>query len=368
MADKQPTTPVREPLAGDTALSHRIDALTRVGDLYENLADGKVRCLACAHRCKISPGGRGVCQVRYHHDGRLYVPWGYTASIGCDPIEKKPFYHVFPGALTLTFGMLGCDMRCPYCQNWNISQALRDAAAGTDPVEITPRRLVDLALRWGARCVVSSYNEPLITAEWAADIFKQAKAAGLATLVVSNGNATPEALDYLRPHTDAYKIDLKTLNAANYRQLGAVLEHILDGIRMVHERGFWLEIVTLLVPGFNDSDAEVRDMARFIRSVSPDIPWHVTAFHPDYRMREPASTSARALIHAVEIGYAEGLRYVYAGNRPGQVGMYEHTSCPACQLPLVERLGFHVLANRLTETGACPRCQTPIPGMWRRAA
>ena len=368
MTGQSPSTSVRAPLAGESALARQLDRLTRTGDLYEQLPGGQVRCVACAHRCRINPGGRGVCQVRYNRDGTLYVPWGYTASIGCDPIEKKPFYHVYPGAATLTFGMLGCDMRCPYCQNWSISQALRDAAAGSIPAEITPRQLVSLAQQQRARCVASSYNEPLITSEWAVDIFRQARAAGLATLVVSNGNATPEALDYLRPYTDAYKIDLKTLSAAGYRQLGAVLDRVLDGIRMVYQRGFWLEVVTLVVPGFNDSQAELRAIAQFLAELSPDIPWHVTAFHCDYRMRAAADTSPRALIQAAEAGYSAGLRYVYAGNRPGQVGEYEHTFCPTCHARLIARFGFRVLANALTDQGACPRCQTPIPGIWRPAA
>ncbi|HEY3343268.1 MAG TPA: radical SAM protein, partial [Anaerolineae bacterium] len=199
---------------------------------------------------------------------------------------------------------------------------------------------------------------------WAMEIFKLGKQAGFTCMYVSNGNATREVLEYIRPYTDAYKIDLKTMRDANYRSLGAVLEHILDGVRMVHQMGFWLEIVTLIVPGFNDSEDELRDAARFIKSVSPDIPWHVTAFHPDYKMQSPQNTGAPLLVRAAEIGYAEGLHYVYAGNLPGRTASYENTFCPGCHTTLIERTGYHVRASHLTQDGACPQCGTHIPGIW----
>jgi pyruvate formate lyase activating enzyme len=260
--------------------------------------------------------------------------------------------------------MLGCDLHCAYCQNWDISQALRDADAGQRPNVITPEHLVAAAQRCGARCIASSYNEPLITSEWAMDVFRLAKDAGFTRMYVSNGNATREVLEYIRPYTDGYKVDLKTMSDKGYRQLGAVRDHILDGIRMVHELGFWEEIVTLLVPGFNDSEDELREAARFIHSVSPDIPWHITAFHRDYRMQDHDDTDVRQLMRAAEIGYEEGLHFVYAGNRPGQVGRYEHTYCPTCGFKLIERTGYVVLAYRLTGEGDCPKCGTHIPGIW----
>ncbi|MDQ4076521.1 MAG: AmmeMemoRadiSam system radical SAM enzyme, partial [Chloroflexota bacterium] len=328
------------------------------------LDDNKLHCFACAHNCTITPGGRGICQVRYNLGGKLYVPWGYVAALQCDPTEKKPFFHIHPGSDTLTFGMLGCDMHCSYCQNWDISQTLRDANAGRSPATVESEQLVELAKRNGAKCVASSYNEPLITSEWAMSIFKEAKAAGFTCMYISNGNATREVLEYIRPYTDGYKIDLKTMRDKPYRKLGAVLDHILDGIRMVHELDFWLEIVTLIIPGFNDSEEELRDAARFIKSVSPDIPWHVTAFHKDYKMRDPDNTNARTLIRAAEFGYEEGLRYVYAGNLPGQVGPYENTFCPTCHATLIERIGYVILDYHLTPDGACPHCNTPIPGIW----
>ncbi|MCL4505738.1 MAG: AmmeMemoRadiSam system radical SAM enzyme [Chloroflexi bacterium] len=356
---------VRKPIAGDVPLSSAIDPLVKEGTLYERLPDDAVHCFACGHHCRIKPGARGICQVRYNAGGTLYVPWGYVSSLNCDPIEKKPFYHVLPGSDVMTFGMLGCDMHCTYCQNWDISQALRDGNAEGQPSRITAEQIVHLAGQYGARGVASSYNEPLITSEWAMSIFKPAKAAGFVCMFVSNGNTTREALEFIRPWTDAYKIDLKTMRDASYRSLGAVLERVLDGVRMVYALGFWLEIVTLVVPGFNDSDDELRDAARFIKSVSPDIPWHVTAFHQDYKMRQADNTGARTLMRAAEIGYGEGLRYVYAGNLPGRSGSYENTACPGCGRALIERRGFRVLSNHVTQVGDCPHCHTAIAGIWR---
>jgi pyruvate formate lyase activating enzyme len=333
------------------------------GDLFEQLGEGRLRCNACGHRCVILPGLDGICRVRYNDSGRLMVPFGYVGAIQCDPTEKKPFFHAYPGSLALTFGMLGCDLHCAYCQNWVTSQALRDPEATAPPIQVTPDRMVQTARRHGARLVVSSYNEPLITSEWAVAIFKAAKSAGFVCGFVSNGNATPQVLDYIRPWVDLYKIDLKGFSDRGYRKLGGVLQNILDTIKMVHEREFWMEIVTLIIPGFNDSIDEVKAAAGFIASVSPDIPWHVTAFHQDYKMTSPDNTSVEALIRAAEIGYEEGLRFVYAGNLPGRVGKYENTFCPACKTPLIERYGFRVQTNRLVD-GRCASCATALPGRW----
>jgi pyruvate formate lyase activating enzyme len=312
----------------------------------------------------ILPGLDGICRVRYNEAGTLMVPTGYVAAIQCDPTEKKPFFHANPGSLALTFGMLGCDFHCSYCQNWVTSQALRDPKAVAPPRLVTPDQIVETARRHGARHVVSSYNEPLITSEWAVEVFKRAKPAGFICGYVSNGNATPEVLDYIRPWTDLYKIDLKGFDDRNYRKLGGVLQNVLDTIKMVRERGFWTEIVTLIIPGFNDSDDELKAAADFLVGVSPDIPWHVTAFHQDYKMMGPDNTSVKTLIRAAEIGYAAGLNFVYAGNLPGRVGKFENTFCPNCKATLIERFGFHVLKNRITD-GSCHDCGTRIPGVWK---
>ena len=344
-----------------------LDSLTAPGELVEEQPDNTVRCTACGHRCLIREGRRGICQVRFNQGGNLRVPWGYVAALQADPIEKKPFFHVLPGADALTFGMLGCDFHCSYCQNWLTSQALRDPASDRS-IEyvrrISPEHLVQFALRAGAEVIASSYNEPLITSEWAVAIFRQANQAGLKCVYVSNGNATPEALQYLRPHLVGYKIDLKTMQDRHYRRLGGVLEHVLDSIRLAHELGLWVEVVTLTVPGFNDSTDELMDAARYIASVSPDIPWHVTAFHPDYKMTDPPPTSVATLLRAAEIGLEAGLHFVYAGNIPGRTREYEHTFCPSCQTVLIERSGFTVYRYHLTAKGTCPKCGSVIPGVW----
>jgi len=352
-------------LAGKAiSLADRIDSLTKKGELCERLEGDKGRCYACAHCCLILGGQRGICQVRFNSGGTLMVPHNYVVGLQGDPIEKKPFFHVLPGSQALTFGMLGCDYHCSYCQNWLTSQALRDPVAGVNPEEITAEEMVTMTHQLGARVVTSSYNEPLITSEWAMDVFKLAKPQGFVTAYVSNGNATREVLEYLRPWLDCYKIDLKSMSVKNYRALGGKLENVLETVRMVHRMGFWTEIVTLLVPGFNDSDEEVREATRFLAGVSPDIPWHVTAFHKDYKMTGPENTSVRALLRAAEIGREEGLRFVYCGNLPGQVGDNENTLCPNCWKPLIRRYGYNILEYALTADGTCPDCGTAAPGVW----
>jgi pyruvate formate lyase activating enzyme len=352
--------------AAATSLAEVLDEMTGEGapEVTEHLPDRALRCYACGHRCLIKEGKRGICKVRFNEDGHLRVPMNYVAALACDPTEKKPFFHVLPGSDTLTFGMLGCDLHCAYCQNWLTSQALRDDAAGTTPKLVTPDRLVAMARAYGAQLVGSSYNEPLITAEWAIEVFRKARAEGFRTAFISNGNATPQVLDYLRPWTDCYKIDLKSMNDKNYRQLGGVVNNILDTVKMVYERGFWEEIVTLVIPGFNDTEDELKHAANFIASVSPDIPWHVTAFHQDYRMMDHGNTTAEQLIRVCEIGSAAGLRYVYAGNLPGRVGRWENTYCPSCNELLVERYGYLIRKVKVTGDGTCPSCATSIPGIW----
>jgi pyruvate formate lyase activating enzyme len=327
---------------------------------------GWVRCLACGHRCPIAPGREGVCHVRWNDGGTLRVPRGYVSGLACDPIEKKPFFHVDPGGLALSFGMLGCDLHCSYCQNWDISQLGRDPRASTSFREIEPDAIVAAALRFGAGSVVSTYNEPLITAEWAVEIFRLARAKGLATGFVSNGNATPEVLDFLEPQIDFIKVDLKGFDEALYRRLGGELGNVLESIREIVRRGIWCEVVTLVVPGLNDSDDELRRLAGFLAELSPDLPWHCTAFHPDYRMEDRRRTSGADLQRAVAAGRQAGLRHVYSGNLPGAIGDGENTICPGCGDCLVRRCGFEVEELRIGEDGSCPRCGVVVPGRWRR--
>ena len=349
------------------ALANVLDGLTAQGELFEKLPDDVVRCSACAHRCKIAPEKRGICLVRLNRDGTLRVPWGYVAGLQSDPIEKKPFAHVLPGATALTFGMLGCDFHCGYCQNWLTSQALRDSASevAVNLVRpISPAEIIKTARRAHAEVVVSSYNEPLITSEWAVAIFKEAKSAGMMCAFVSNGNATPEALEYLRPYLSAYKVDLKSMQEKNYRSLGGVLKNVLDTIQRAYALGLWVEVVTLVVPGFNDSNEELFETARFLQSVSADIPWHVTAFHKDYKMTTPENTPSKTLLRAAEIGREAGLHYIYAGKLPGRVEEYENTHCPHCNRALIRRHGYVISEYRLTKDGTCPSCGTKVAGIW----
>ncbi len=339
--------------------------------LWETLDRNRIRCYSCGHCCPIPEGQPGVCKVRFNRGGKLYVPWGYVAGVQCDPIEKKPFFHAYPGALAYSFGMLGCDLHCVYCQNWVTSQALRDPNAVSPQLEVEPETLVKDALAQGAKVLVSTYNEPLITSEWAVAVFREAREEGLLTAFVSNGNGTPQVLNYLHPWIDLYKVDLKSFDDHHYRKLGGRLQPILDTIRALHKMGIWLEIVTLLIPGFNDSDDELRQLTAFLAGVSVDIPWHVTAFHQDYKMTSPADTRPEDLLRAAAIGRDAGLRYIYAGNLPGQVeslqvGSLEDTRCHGCGQLLIERYGYSIRKYKLSADGACPSCRTPVPGRWSK--
>jgi pyruvate formate lyase activating enzyme len=336
---------------------------TRKAELFAPLENHWVMCYACGHRCKIPPGREGICKVRYNDSGMLYAPANYVAGLQVDPIEKKPFFHALPGSHALSFGMLGCDYHCAYCQNWYSSQTLRDEMAGAAPEPISAEQIVSIALEHRTPIITSTYNEPLITTEWAVEVFRLAQKHRIKCSYVSNGNATPEVLDYLQPYIQLYKIDLKSFRQKNYQQLGGRLDTVLDTIRLLHARKIWVEVVTLLVPDFNDDPGEVRDIARFLASVSIDIPWHVTAFHQNYRMMDPSPTSPSALVRAAEIGRQEGLRYVYAGNLPGMTQNLENTYCPSCRTLVIERIGFSIKQN-LLHNGSCPKCSTPVAGVW----
>jgi pyruvate formate lyase activating enzyme len=350
-----------------TALQKKLDEMTRPGVLFKSLDRKMVRCYACAHRCLLDQGQRGICKMRFNRNGIIQVPWGYVSSVQIDPIEKKPFAHFMPGSDVLTFGMLGCNFHCDFCQNWQTSQTLRDPMAEI-PIDVlqkvTPEQLVKYAVYNGVQLIASSYNEPLITTEWAVDIFKQAKKEGLLCAYVSNGYATPDALMYLLPYLSALKVDLKSMQEHNYADMGGNLQNVLDTIKLAHELGIWVEVVTLVIPGFNDQPDELWKTSRFLTSISPNIPWHVTAFHPDYHMLDREPTMVPLLQKAAEIGQEAGLNHVYAGNLPGRVGSLEDTHCPSCNTLLVKRRGFSILEYKITSKGKCPQCGTQIAGIW----
>ena len=349
-----------------STVSKRLVELTKPGWLIEE-ADGALNCIACGHRCLIPPGKSGICRMRINVNNQLLVPWGYVAAANVDPIEKKPFMHFLPGCNALTFGMLGCNFHCDFCQNWVSSQTLRDPASDSSLryiQEISPEALVRIAINSGAKVIASSYNEPLITTEWAIEIFKTAKAHGLKCVYVSNGFATPEALEALKPYLDGYKIDLKCITDHKYRSLGGSLQIVQDTIQRAHDLGMWVEVVTLVIPNFNDSNQELWDTARYLAAVSREIPLYVTAFYPTYKHLTPDRTPAETIQRAAEIGQEAGLKHVYAGNLPGRVGSLENTYCPNCQALLIERTGYTLKANHINHTGTCPDCGHKIAGVW----
>ena len=347
------SSPLKDLLADNT--------MAAAPQLSQPQAEQRVRCLACGHRCLIGPGKSGVCRVRFNNNGQLRAPAGYVAGLQIDPIEKKPFYHAFPGCDALSFGMLGCDYHCSFCQNWISSQTLRDENAVAMPRFISPDQIIKLAIDHHVPAIVSTYNEPLITADWAVEIFKLAKPEGITCGFVSNGNATPQVLEFLRPYVDLYKVDLKGFDDRRYRQLGGLLQTVLDTIKLLVKMDFWVEVVTLVVPGFNDSADELRRCADFLAGVSPNIPWHVTAFHPDYRMTDPSATPLSTLALAHQAGKDAGLNYVYLGNLAGRKDPREDTRCPDCNRLLIERRGFFVRANHLRD-GRCPDCGHSLCG------
>ena len=329
--------------------------------------DDAVRCLACGHRCFIREGKAGVCRVRFNRGGELRVPAGYVAGLQVDPIEKKPFYHAYPGQNALSFGMLGCDLHCSYCQNWVTSQTLRDDRAVSVPRFCDSDELIALAKKHDTPVIVSTYNEPLITADWSASIFKKAADEGLVCGFVSNGNATLEVLEYIRPYVSLYKVDLKSFRDKQYRQLGCTLSNVLESIQRIKDMGFWIEIVTLVIPGFNDGEEELKEIAGFIAGVSRDIPWHVTAFRPDYKMTGPPRTPHQTLMRAYEIGKDAGLHFVYPGNIHGAFEDRESTFCPTCDALLLKREGFYVFENNM-KGSRCPSCSAEVPGVWETVA
>jgi pyruvate formate lyase activating enzyme len=349
-------------------LEKKLDQLTIPGDLFVKESDNAIRCTACVQHCRLVDDRHGVCGVRFNKGGVLYVPHGYAAGVQVDPIEKKPFAHFLPGSQVLTFGMLGCNFRCSFCQNWETSQVLRDKAINTDWVgvrEVSAKQMVAYAVQNGAASIASSYNEPFITVEWAAEIFKLAKDASLKTAMVSNGFATPESLAYIRPWLDGLKVDLKSMRDERYHQMGGRLQPVLDTIKGAREAGLWVEVVTLVIPGFNDSNDELWETGRFLMGISPDIPWHVTAYHPDYKMLDAPATPSSTLQRAAEIGQEAGLHYVYAGNLPGKVGSLEDTYCPRCAKALIKRRGYLIQENNIGPDGKCPECGTFIAGIWK---
>ncbi|MFZ1947661.1 MAG: AmmeMemoRadiSam system radical SAM enzyme [bacterium] len=301
--------------------------------------DGVVACRLCAHRCKISDGKRGLCDVRLNSGGALQsLVYGKLISSAVDPIEKKPLYNFLPGTRSYSIATAGCNFRCDFCQNWQISQAVRDGA-GIPGEDWTPEQVVAEAGSSGCASISYTYTEPTIFFEFAYDTALVAAREGLRNVFVTNGYQTPETVEKMAGVIDAANVDLKSFSDEFYKRLcGARLAPVLEAIRLMHEKGIFLEITTLVIPGENDRPEELGQIAEFIAGVSPEIPWHVSRYHPDYRHRGSSWTSSEGVIRAAEIGLASGLKYVYAGNLPA--GRFENTYCPACGAELIARSGF----------------------------
>ena len=372
-----------------TPLADALQRRTARGTLVERgPVEGTLRCTACAHRCVIGPGRRGSCGVRFEREGALRVPFGYVARANIRFVETNTIYHVLPGSRALTFGMYGCDLRCGYCQNWYVSQALRERDEREAPSDISAEELVSRAVSEGCRVVCAAYNEPAISAEWVHEVFRRAKERGLVTGMITDGNATRELLEHMRPVTDVYRVDLKGYSEEQYRSLGGRLAPVLESIALAKKLGFWVEVVTLVVPHFNDELPGLRSLAMAIAKVDQDIPWHLNAFQPRYRMRDRPPMSAGLLVSAAGSAYAKGLRYVYVGNVDHEgpwfggacppepprdplrsaplrgFGELSHTRCPKCHETIVRRRGYESMLEA-ADPSRCPRCTNEIPGLWR---
>ncbi len=327
---------------------------------YDKLAGGLVHCRLCPNDCRLSEGQIGICRARKNIGGELYsMVYGKIASVHVDPIEKKPFFHVLPGSTAFSIATPGCNMRCLFCQNWEISQAfpwdIRTSAA-------TPEEVVDAALKSGAPSIAFTYTEPTIFYEYMIDIAKLAKQKGLKTVVISNGYINPEPLRALLPFIDAYKVDFKAFNPKFYKELtGGSLDPVLNTMKLIQKEGVWLEIVTLLVPGHNDSEEEIRGLARWIKdNLGPDVPLHFSRFHPQHKMLDLPPTPVETVIRARQIAMEEGLHFVYTGNVAYEPG--ETTYCPGSGEPAIERRGQFVVKNNM-KNGKGPDGQA-IPGIW----
>jgi pyruvate formate lyase activating enzyme len=332
--------------------------------LYDKQPGKKVRCILCGHRCLIAEGKRGVCCVRENREGILYsLVYEKLISANVDPIEKKPFFHFLPGSKAFSVAAPGCNFRCLHCQNHEISQLPRDKEIIMGE-KVSAEQIVSLALKNNCASISYTYTEPTIFFEYALDTAKIACTKGLKNNFVTNGYMTVETLDMVATYLDGANVDLKSFSEEFYKKVcGAKLKPVLESITRMHALGIWVEVTTLIIPTLNDAEEELRRIARFLLSVSPAIPWHVSAFYPTYRMMDKPRTAPEIIRRAREIGLEEGLRYVYTGNIPGEAG--ENTFCYHCKKVLIKRHGYRIAENSLTTEGKCPSCGTPIEGVWQ---
>jgi len=332
--------------------------------LYEKLKDNKVRCEACYHHCLISDKKTGICGVRQNIDGDLYLlVYGRAVSVNIDPIEKKPLFHFLPGQKAFSLGTMGCNFACDFCQNWEISQIPRNIDLIHAGEEWEPKKIVKYCKDNKIPIIAYTYNEPSIWAEYALDTMKLAKKEGIKNIWVSNGFMSEKSLNLIAPYLDAINIDLKSFSNNFYQKIcKGQLNPVKENIKKIWKMGIWKEVTTLIIPGLNDSEKELKQIAKFLVKISKDIPWHISAFYPCYKMLDIIPTPEETLISAYEIGKKAGLKYVYTGNIPNS--NYESTFCPKCSTLVVERWGMEVLENNL-KNGKCPKCKTKIQGKWK---
>jgi pyruvate formate lyase activating enzyme len=329
--------------------------------LSDQLADAQVRCNLCAHRCLIKDGGRGICRVRENHEGRLYTRvYGNLIAQNVDPIEKKPLYHFYPGSMAYSIAMPGCNFRCEWCQNWQISQMPRLMTL-PDRKRLQPEAIVESALATGSTSIAYTYTEPTIFFEYSFDVSKLAHKAGIRNVYVSNGFMTPEMIDLYHPWLDAANVDIKAFKDETYRKLmGGRLEPVLESCRRLKAAGVWLEITTLIVPGINDDPEELRALAAFIHDdLGPETPWHLSRFYPQYKMTDKAPTAQAILTETKAMGEAMGLNYIYIGNVAGVTA----THCKQCGQELIVRSGYQTQIVGLDDAGRCIQCGTELDGV-----
>ena len=325
--------------------------------LYNKADDKLCDCFLCSHRCHVKPGKRGICRVRENRDGTLVsLVYGKLIAAHVDPIEKKPLYHFMPGTRSMSIATTGCNFQCDFCQNWQISQVPGAEISG----EYTaPEDLVRAAKERGCPNIAYTYTEPTIFFEYAYDCAKLAQAEGIRNCFVTNGYQTPETIEKMAGVIDAANVDLKAFNDKFYRErCKAHLQPVREAIRLMHEAGIHIEVTTLLIPGYNDDEDELKRLTEFVVAVSPDIAWHVSRYHPDYKFDGARATPADAIFHALEIGQRAGLRYVYAGNMPA--GEYENTRCHHCGATVIERVGFSARVVGL-HGSSCAKCGEQLP-------
>ena len=335
--------------------------------LSKQLSSGKVLCQACAQSCKLDEGEYGICGVRKVENGELkLLVYGLAAAVNVDPVEKKPMFHFLPKSKVFSLGTVGCNLSCKFCQNYDISQYPKEHIPRIIGRELSPERIVELAIENGCDSVAYTYNEPIVFFEYTYDIAKLAHAKGLKNIYVTSGFETRKAIDLLEPYIDGMNIDIKSFSDEFYKEIcGARLKPVLEAVKYAHAKGIWIEITTLLIPGKNDSDEEIRSIARFIAELDISIPWHLSAFHPTYKMLDVPRTPESTLLRAYKISQEEGLKYLYVGNVDNED--HESTYCPSCKKRVIDRTGHigQYVINELKEDGSCRYCNYHLEGVWR---